>query len=294
MKKLITFFIVVCLSNVVFAQNDYIIDFDEQSIIDNHIIIDTISNPNNIWAIGSPNKDHMFDYNPFGLNAIVTDLQEPYPTNDTSSFYIRHIRYPWEPGCGVNNNTLLLDFWFMMDAGSGDYGQVEVSIDSVTWINLMTQDEEYWFEWQAPKPVLSGEEAYGHFSLDMVELTYQVGYSDTLWYRFSFISDSIQDNRDGWLIDDIAIHDWWEGIEEYDSEAIKIYPNPSAGLIHIASNTQNTTYHTIQIIDMMGQTVWKQKTNAKTLNLDLPNGQYLMKLLDADKVYTKKVVIENL
>lgn len=294
MKKLITFLTFVCLSNVLFAQFEYTIDFDDQAIIDEHIFIDTMSNPNNIWQIGNPGKEHMFEYNPFGYNAMVTDLYEPYPTNDTSVFYLRHIRYGGEWGSGVANESLLLDFWYMMDADSADYGQIEVSIDHrATWINLMTQDEEYQFEWMEPKPVLSGEETNGHFSLEMRELAYLVGYSDTLWYRFSFITDGKQDNRDGWLIDKILIHDYWEGIDEYDNKAISVYPNPTAGIVHIAANTEGAAYRTVRIIDMMGQTVWEQETNAKTLNLDLPNGQYIMKLSGADKVYTKKIVIEK-
>ena len=88
MKKLITILAVLMLTNTTFAQWEYFIDFDSPNSQNNHIIIDTISNPDNIWQIGVPSKT-IFDSAYSLTHAIVTDTLNAYPVNDTSSLHPR-------------------------------------------------------------------------------------------------------------------------------------------------------------------------------------------------------------
>ncbi len=68
---------------------DYTITFDDSQEIE-HLYIDTVSNPNNIWQVGIPQKTIFTDaYSP--PNVIVTDTTNPYPVNDTSVFMIPHL-----------------------------------------------------------------------------------------------------------------------------------------------------------------------------------------------------------
>jgi len=280
------------IANTTFAQFNYIIDFDSPYSENNHIIIDTVSNLNNIWQIGVPDKT-VFDSAYSITHAIVTDTLNPYPVNDTSSFILKHIR----PGVFGSNESLQLNFWFKFNSDTlTDYGMVEASIDNgVTWINLMTEDVTYSLHWLEPKPILTGNsDGWEHFSLELNMLTYAIGYSDTLLYKFTFISDNIQTNKDGWMIDNFQLNDWWEGIDEFEnSDKVNIYPNPSNGNVTIESSIINLRNLRIEIYNEIGILVLNKELNSNNLRLDLPNGMYFIKLIDDKKIYLKKLMIKK-
>jgi hypothetical protein len=290
MKKLITILTVLMLTNTTFAQWEYYIDFDSPYSQNNHIIIDTISNPNNVWQIGVPDKT-VFDSAFSITHAIVTDTLNYYPVNDTSYFILKHIR----PGNQGGNESLQLNFWFKFNSDSlTDFGMVEASIDNgITWINLLTEDITYNLQWLEPKPVLTGNSnGWQHFSLELSSLTYELGYSDTLLYKFTFISDSSQTNKDGWMIDDFQLNDWWEGIYEFENNnKINLYPNPSNGNVTIESDIKSLRELSIEVYNETGMLVLNMELNSNKLRLDLPNGMYFIKLIDDSKIYLKKLMI---
>lgn len=292
MKRLFTILTVLMLANTTFAQWNYIIDFDSPYSENNHIIIDTVTNPNNIWQIGIPDKT-VFDSAYSLTHAIVTDTLNYYPVNDTSYFILKHIR----PGNQGGNESLQLNFWFKFNSDTlTDYGMVEASIDNgLSWINLLTDDVTYNLQWLEPKPVLTGNSnGWEHFALELNMLTYELGYSDTLLYRFTFISDSVQTNKDGWMLDDFQLADWWEGIEEYsNSNLINIYPNPTKGEISIENNNEQTQNYNIEIVDISGKTILKKDIQLNKLRLDLPNGLYFIKLSSEENIYMKRLIIEK-
>jgi hypothetical protein len=67
----------------------YDLDFDSPFGLQ-HLTIDTVSNPNNIWQIGKPQKIIFINAHS-APNVLVTDTINSYPTNDTSIFYITNI-----------------------------------------------------------------------------------------------------------------------------------------------------------------------------------------------------------
>ncbi len=298
MKRFIANLSALMLVNILFGQfyspDSYTIDFDNFPQYD-YIIIDTISNPDNIWQIGVPNKP-MFANAYSATHAIVTDTLNPYPINDTSSFIFRHIR-PTNPELG--NESLQLKFWYKFNSDSlTDFGMVEASIDNgATWINLLTEDETYDFSWLAAKPILTGNSnGWQQFALELSSLTYMVGYSDTLCYRFTFISDSVQTNKDGWMIDNFEINDSWEKVDKFDSnENITLYPNPSNGNIHIEGNDFNLkdVNAKVKIYNARGVLILSRELNSNHLELDLPNGMYFVKLSNDKRTYVKKIVIKK-
>jgi hypothetical protein len=292
MKRVITFFTVLFITNISFGQSEYIIDFDSQYSADDHIIIDTLTNPDNIWEIGIPDKA-LFHNAHSPVHAIVTDTLNQYPVNDTSSFIIKHFRAGW---WGTYNWELKLYFWFMMDSDTlTDYGKIEASIDNgLTWIDLLSDTCDFIF-WDEPKPVLTGNSGgWQHFAADLVELTYQIGYSDTLLYRFTFISDSIQTNKDGWIIDDFHLTDYWEGVDEYkNSDLIDIFPNPSNGNFTIESDLLNKSKFRIEIYDITGNLLINEVHYSKHFKLNLQDGMYFVKIIDGENVYLKRLIIKN-
>ena len=124
-----------------------------------------------------------------------------------------------------------------------------------------------------------------HFSLDLRSLTSELGYSDTLLYKFTFISDSIETNKEGWMIDYFQLADWWEGIEELSNcDLVKIYPNPVENVSVIEwDNTKNESY-SIEFYNMLGE---KQKVvkNIKSNKFEIhknnfSSGVYICKLIN--------------
>ncbi len=59
--------------------------------------IDTVSNPNNIWQIGSPQKTVISSAHS-APNVIITDTVNTYPPNNTSVFIIGHLAQVGMPG----------------------------------------------------------------------------------------------------------------------------------------------------------------------------------------------------
>ena len=293
MKEIYFILILSLLTNFSYGQFQYIIDFDSPESENSHIIIDTSSNPNNSWQTGVPKKP-VFDSAYSIIHAIVTDTLNPYPINDTSSFILKHVR----PGQLGGNESLMLNFWYRFNSDSlSDYGKVEASIDNgTTWINLLTEDIKYSLQWHGPKPVLTGNSnGWQQFNLELNMLTYTLGYSDTLLYRFTFISDSIQTNKDGWMIDNFLLADWWEGIEDHNSkESFLIFPNPTSGIIYINEENFEKDNH-LTIINNMGQVVFETTLNEKQyLDIgNLQNGVYLIIYEAEGNRLTDKIILSK-
>ncbi len=61
-------------------------------------------------------------------------------------------------------------------------------------------------------------------------------------------------------------------------EAVNVYPNPSTGLVNIANLPSEST---IEVVNMLGQSVYSLKTNSGDHSMDLstlPNGSYFVKI----------------
>jgi hypothetical protein len=216
-----------------------------------------------------------------------------YSSNGTSIFILKHVR----PGIFGVNWTLLLDFYYKMNSDTlTDFGMIEASIDNgSSWINLMTQDTTYGLYWQAPKPVLTGNiNSRTHFSLNLTNITYVVGYSDTVLYRFTFISDSNQTNKDGWIIDNFYFEDIWEGIPEFQNNIVSIYPNPTNERLFIERTQDNNSAY-IKVFDQTGKLIMDD-SSFKGEELDtkqLENGCYILKYSDSKNCYMKKFIVQH-
>ncbi|SNB00344.1 T9SS type A sorting domain-containing protein [Flavobacterium psychrophilum] len=76
---------------------------------------------------------------------------------------------------------------------------------------------------------------------------------------------------------------------------IKIYPNPSNGLVNIKIN-QFTGKVNLQVIDLNGRVVYSLKNTdfniEKTINLNnLQSGMYIIKIEGDELNYTKKIIL---
>ena len=264
--------------------------------------VDTVNNHNNVWQIGQPNKT-IFNSSHSAPNAIVTKLDTFYPTNDTSSFIISHIADMALNAYGIM--WINADFKINSDTLS-DYGIIEFSPDNGhTWINLMTDTlylHQNLYSWSTPKPVFSGNfTGWQSFSIAITDHNhyFNISYGDTVLWRFTFISDSVQTFKDGWMLDNIDINDWYENVSENisrDSYA-KVYPNPFSSQTIIQTNNilKNAT---LTVYNSFGQQVMQlNKISGQTIIFhrdNLPSGLYFLRLTQDNKIFSlDKLIIEN-
>jgi hypothetical protein len=254
--------------------------------------IDTTTFQNNVWEIGIPQKT-LFNSAYSLTNAIVTKLSSFYPNNDTSIFVIKQI-----VGHPVSWPFLLgISGYYKIDTDdSTDFGIIEFSPDNGhSWVNLMSDS----VNWDGQKPVLSGNSiGWNSFSNILYEYTLNVGVGDTIWYKFTFISDSVQTNKEGWMIDNIGLNFIGEGIgENKDQNNVFTSPNPFTTSTQI---TLDKTYHNISlsVYDIQGKLMLQnQYADCNTIQLGrngLGNGMYFLKLgLDDKWVETTKIVVSE-
>lgn len=259
--RLTLFGLLLTLSNLVVAQvpcigeTFYWINFDDGQCEDG-LFIDNVSNVNNVWQIGNPQKNSFTDAYSLS-NAIVTDTINPYPINDTSSFIISHIA-----GQGFYYNfSAAIEGYYMVNSDSlNDFGSIELSPDNGnTWIDMIN-DNSVSSAWQSQIPTLTGNSnGWKFFQFNTLSTAGTLGITpgDTLQYRFTFISDSIVDSLDGLMFDSFLLVDFVTGIDEIGFNKIesKTFPNPTMNTITIEfDNPQQTTFE-LKIINNAGKEV---------------------------------------
>jgi hypothetical protein len=277
-----------------FGQMMWELTFDDTAYI-NRVVIEKGSDPHNTWSIGHPAKT-VFMAAFSNPNVIATDLSEPYPVNDTSSFTIIHIAsdgwhttYPKIDIGGryfVNSDTLT------------DYGYMEFSSDhGHTW--LMADSFSIQCTWGATLelPVFSGNSnGWQHFYYCILPPT-TVNLGDTILYRFTFITDGIQTNKDGLMFDDLHFEDWSEGIEERQNDnLVSVYPNPVSDMLTVRRSRINTDSHeSVQIINSLGLVQYAEADfTAGFVDVSgLDNGIYLLKYSNAKEFSVKKFIVHH-
>lgn len=280
-----------------FSQWTWGLDFETSGQIPGfHLSIDTASNPDCAWQVGHPDKT-VFTAAHSGPNVIVTDTVNAISPNDTSIFYLKHHRNQLQPF-----HVFEISFWYKMDGDSTDYGKIEVSPDTGhTWVDVMSEDTTYDMAWPTSKPSLNGSApGWTNFRLSMVNWASAWGSfpvamtADTILIRFTYITDSNSIAREGWMIDDIHVDDWYEGIDDQERENIRIYPSPASSFLTISTDVPLYKMH-MQVYDMTGRLVMETKDNTqKTMDVSqLKNGLYLLRINDGLRSVSKKFVIQR-
>lgn len=175
--------------------------------------IDIASNPNNVWQIGSPQKTVLS--NSFSApNVIITDTVNTYPIDDTSKFTIESTAI--QSSSSVNWTHFSLSFKYFVDSDTlVDFGMIEFSPDNgATWIDIIN-DPTYtsYLEWLLNgnlgiSPTLTGSSnGWMQASVNLRDLGVYLNIQPgtTFMWRFSFISNAVQNNRDGLMYDNIFI-----------------------------------------------------------------------------------------
>lgn len=211
------------------------------------IVID--SSPDNIWQIGEPDKV-FFEASYSGMNAIVTDTVNSYPVNNESSFtYV--IRNPYTQTCVTR-----LEFTHKYDTDSlNDFGTIEASYDGGnSWLTVKDTNMNNWgpsyFYWEMDYHLdtdrwtmhdlnITGKSdgwirssfTWQWFIMVRNQQDTIIMNPDSLMIRFTFNSDGLPENKEGWMIDDVVTASGTELIcsstRNIQPESnINAYPNP--------------------------------------------------------------------
>ncbi len=231
----------------------------------NVIFIETDSSASNVWQIGAPQKV-IFDSAATHPNAIVTDTVNFYPVNNTSRFIAK-----------IPNNfgswgVFALQWMQKLDLDASlDGGMIEYTIDSGnTWISVFNNPfvyNFYGFDTANVDTMAGGEIAFSGadstwkdiwlcFDLSWMQ---QFQFNDTIMFRFTLSSDSVNNNKEGWLIDNMIAHiTLLHTIKEKEQENyLNIYPNPAGNIVHIQARKM-MEYHIIEkmeLVDALGRII---------------------------------------
>jgi len=260
MKTLITilFFLNV---NLIYSQSDcenYCLTFEDTFCL-NNLIIDTTEYPNNIWQIGISQKPFFNPLEIFPI-AIITDTINSYPTNNYSVFIIQNI-----VSMGSIYGLNMLNGAYRVQTDSlKDYGMIEVSLDNgTTWYDIVNDTILNDVVWYSPKPILTGNSnGWQYFDVLLSDFgsIFNIQLGDTVLYRFSFKSDSIQDNLGGLMFDNICFQDFVEGVSKILFKPIKssIYPNPSLNIFTIEFENPKAETFELSIYDIHSKLTLKK------------------------------------
>lgn len=287
-------------------------EYPEQSIIVNDM-------PGNMWQAGIPQKT-LFNASYDGAKAMVTDTADYYPVDNLSSFTFV-MKDAFTEGCYTT-----FSFWHKYDMDStGDYGIIEASYDGgITWLEAKDTTlydfgySNFWWD-------MDYHETTGKFTEHKLKIT---GTSDgwiksmyhwqwwiavkdndtiiinpdSLLMRFTFISDSIDNQREGWMIDQIvAKRAYWiecTGIEELSTESnCQVYPNPvsSHATVRLLRNPDNAT---VTLTNTTGSIVYVMtdihESEIPINCTNLSSGIYILRITDQDKlIASKKLIIRK-
>lgn len=268
------------------CQPDQFVDFDNHL---NPIIVDSIDN--NLWQIGTTSKFNS-TYLPY-KKSVVTDTLNDYPINNYSTFKIvvvgnfypdsylsfihRYDTDQGQDGCRIEIFNSQEKKWEdVIDASGLVYtgNNLYSETDTVTALNN--------------KPGFSGSIVW-----EEVTLYFTTFGIDTIELKFIFASDSVDNNRDGWIIDNIYFVSWYEGIQQSVNYPIVIFPNPFSEKIEIRNSNANLFYEpTVAILDINGVTRYKTSNyDYSVIQLEhLEPGIYLIRVNDEHHNYYQTIV----
>ncbi len=266
-------------------------------------------NPENIWQIGKPYKT-AFDTAYTVPNSIITDTINSYPPNNHSSFQFLITKSEWAKNRCISTLFLYFNHKYETDT-LYDGGVIDISYDNEeNWINVLNDDnvDDIFFQnfYGIGDTINNGEFAFSgeylnNWNNSGIEWYWnddKASNLDSITIRFNFISDGIDNNKAGWMIDNIyfLIEDYCTiGINDVENKSgTFIYPNPVTG-ISLLELPENDTDYYIQIYNLKGVEVFNciTKNNIEINRNDFNHGIYIYKISNSkNKIYTGKFIVK--
>ncbi len=319
MKNLTLFILISFFASHLTAQKDYGYEWsiDTVTFEEPCFYLKTDTSAINIWQIGEPQKT--FFNSSFSLpNAVVTDTLNNYPVNKYSYFdlIIDDNSFPYF------YNQMCFEIKHKIDTDTlKDGGYITVSFDKGQSWNIIINEQliDYcivpnpWDDSFINKNIYSQEDTlfngeYGFSGKsDWTETRFTWSYcpvknntevADTVIIRFNFISDNIDNEKEGWMIDDIRLFnaDLGSNVENLNKQkhsAFQTNPVKDKSIIIFDKIYKNTD---VYLYDFQGKelrktTVKNKKEYLFTAN-NLPVGMYFLKIIFDNKISeTYKIII---
>ena len=106
----------------------------------------------------------------------------------------------------------------------------------------------------------------------------QIESLDNPIIRFRFVSDNINTQKEGWVIDNIIFrgYDIGGAISEQNRQSIEIFPNPTNGIINIKYENINTSGLDFTVFNVSGKLMIKNQISRNQINISgLKTGIYI-------------------
>ncbi len=272
------------------------------------------ASPDNIWQIGSPDK-FFFNEARSIPNAIVTDTINSYPVNNVSSF-IYTIHNTLTQDCYTS-----IEFWHKYDTDTlNDIGKLEASYDGgESWIMIKdtaVNEIMLWWDWDfhlttgevSPHNTLISGRSDGwirsvfnwqwYIGIDRDTI---IANPDSLMIKFTFTSDSVDNDKEGWMVDQIVASsgDWdrCSGINNIDPEMnITVFPNPVSYDATVRFN-ESISNGTLSLINSYGRQVMTMPFTGRETRFYKNNadpGLYFLQITKEGKfIGAKRIIIVN-
>lgn len=299
MKNIIILLLVIPLSlSAQLPQSYALYIFNFEDTTHHNCLI--IEDSNSVWQIGTPQKT-IFNSAYSGNRVVCTDTLNSYGPSDTSSFIVKHVAQDGWFSFGIPGlyHARIFSGWYWVDSDSlRDYGTIEVSPNNGTsWYNLL---EDSIFSTNLviiDTPIFSGNSGgWKHFRFhienELPGAFPTILIDDTILFRFSFISDSIDNQRDGLMFDDLRFLDQAEGINELSHyRGLQIWPNPTSDILHIKTPDELKGEKIILLVcNNKGQIIRNysllSRGNNDQLDVsELPEGMYYVVIYLGDRKY---------
>jgi hypothetical protein len=252
----------------------------------------------NIWVRGESQKSILTSTG----GVMITDSVNTYPNETNASFEVH-----W-PAWNQYPLSLIMSFHHSMDSDSLlDGGIIEVSRDyGATWTNVIDDQTNMLFLsnelYTSADTLYTGEKGFsGSFVDRYTEIEWVWMFpvkdlpTDTMYYRFRFIGDAIDNAKEGWMISDITFSyaDLGSGIEEIPLFDFSFAPNPSNGQIQLNSSFD---IQKAIVSDVNGHVFALELDGTKKVlnNSGLSKGIYFLQLQTSDNRWSqvKRLIID--
>lgn len=252
----------------------------------------------NLWVKGLPFKP-IFNSTHSGSNCWVTNLNLSYGANKSSALIspVFHLQ---------QGHCYRLSFWQQFNTEYlKDGGTVEVSTDNgFSWLVVGWAGDPTWFNTNSVSafglpPAIAG---WSGTQSNWTQASHDIYASSTgeYIYRFRFASNAVNNNYDGWAIDDVCFEELIPcvvGINDIATQSFSLSqnePNPANETTTFHYTIAANTKATLKIMDVIGNLVFKKEVTGNQLTLDLKNylsGVYFYELQCGDKRLVRKMVV---
>ncbi|OFY89477.1 MAG: hypothetical protein A3K10_11730 [Bacteroidetes bacterium RIFCSPLOWO2_12_FULL_31_6] len=273
-----------------------------------------IKNLSNSWQIGSPNKV-VFNNSYSPVSSIVTDTVNTYPSNDTSIFYAVYAP-TWFANYLSTYAPFRIEFYHRFHTDTlTDFGTIELSKDGGnTWINGLDGFYSYNYTPMDNSHIFLGTNdtiyslvvtgnsngwVHSTITIDLDWWNISGIPLDSIIVKFTFKSDSVNNFKDGWQIDNLCIKYLIPlGIEEIESKNnLNVYPNPTQDYFIVNYNLQDNSKAVFRLYDVMGKEVIIQPITdmvgeLKISSSTLKQGIYFYQVIGEKENFFGKLIIQ--